>query len=223
MAKKLALYTGLFGRHEPEYDPYGHLDNTYNFSSGNGIDRFYFTDLDMEGKIPYTVIKKELGHLSFVKRQRKIKIKIPDEIFDNYEYSLWLDCRPLLAIDPYVLLRLADTDFLIRSHDYRRCAYDEGKICVMQNRVSKLAVDRQLEHYRSQGFPTQNGLYHTGFMIRKHTKKLKELMNSWWAEVREYSHRDQISLPYVLWKHKFDVTVFPRDFPETYQMRVAYL
>lgn len=219
MAKKLALYTALFGRFEPEHDPFGHL----NYTRYGDIDRFYFTDLNMDGKIPYTVIKKDLDYLPGVKRQRKVKIKIPSEIFDNYEYSMWVDCRPLLAIDPYRLLSLADADLLIRSHDYRRCAYDEGKICVMQNRVSKSAVDRQLEHYRSQEFPPQNGLYHTGFMIRKHTKKLKKLMDAWWAEVRKFSHRDQISLPYVLWKQKFDVTVFPRDFSETYQMRVAYL
>lgn len=220
MAKKLAMYTALFGRFEELYDPFGHLDGTYYFHGPNKIDRFYFTDLEMNGKISYPVIKKNLDYLSRVKRQRKVKIKIPDEIFDNYEYSMWVDCRPLLTIDPYFFLDFLDTDFLIMGHGSRRCAYDEGKVCIWNHKAKESVMNKQLDYYREQGFPTQNGLQYTGFMVRRHTKKLKELMDSWWREVRKFTHRDQVSLPYVLWKHNFDVTLFPENFKQKLYLNV---
>jgi len=209
MAKKLAIYTALFGEFDDLYDPFGHLDGTYHFKYGSGVDRFYFTDLDMNGKISYPVIKKNLDYLSFVKRQRKTKICIPDEIFDNYEYSIWADTRGKLAANPYFFLDFLETDFLLMSHGSRRCVYDEGKVCVMNSKAKESVISKQLDYYRSQEYPTQNGLYYTGFMVRKHTKELKKLMNSWWGEVRKFSHRDQVSLPYVIWKHKFNFTPCP--------------
>ena len=217
--KKLAIYTALFGEFDTLYDPLGHLDGMYHFN-GHGIDRFYFTDLDMNGRISYAVVKKNLDYLSFVKRQRKVKIIIPDEIFDNYEYSMWVDCRPKLVIDPYFFLDYLDTDFLIMGHSCRRCLYDEGKVCVMNSKARESVISKQLDYYRGKEYPTQNGLYYTGFMVRKHTKELKELMNSWWGEVRKFSHRDQVSLPYVLWKHKFDITLFPENLKPKLYMNV---
>ena len=218
--KKLAIYTALFGKFDHLYDPLGHRDGMYQFDGKNGIDRFYFTDLDMDGKISYTVIKKNLDYLSFVKRERKVKILIPDEVFDNYEYSMWVDSRPKLDIDPYFFLDFLDTDFLIMEHGSRRCAYDEARACVMNSKAKESVISKQLDYYRSQEYPTQNGLYYTGFMVRKHTKELKELMNSWWGEVKKFSHRDQVSLPYVIWKHEFDITLFPEEFKQKLYMNV---
>jgi len=89
--KKLAIYTALFGRHEELYDPFGHLDGMYHFNGNDDIDRFYFTDLDMSGKgISYPIIKKNLDYLPSPRRIRKVMILIPPEIFDNYEYSLFV-------------------------------------------------------------------------------------------------------------------------------------
>lgn len=218
--KKLALYTALFGKFDELYDPFGHRDGMYYFNDSNKIDRFYFTDLDMNGRISYPVIKKNLDYLSHVKRQRKTKICIPDEIFDNYEYSMWVDCRPKLMIDPYFFTDFLDTDFLIMNHGSRRCVYDEGKVCVMNSKANESVMSKQLDFYRNEGYPAQNGLYYTGFMVRKHTKELKKLMNSWWREVKKFSHRDQVSLPYVVWKHGFDITLFPEGFKPKLYMNV---
>jgi hypothetical protein len=30
---------------------------------------------------------------------------------------------------------------------------------------------------------------------------MEKLFDDWWEEVNKYSFRDQLSLPYVLWKH----------------------
>jgi hypothetical protein len=212
MAKKIAAYTALFGRYEPLYDSLGHLDETYRFSGEDGVDRFYFTDMDMTNKrISYPIIKKNLDDLPPVKRQRMIKITIPDEIFDNYEYSIWVDSRPKLAVDPHFFMsHLKDeTDALFLSHGTRDCVYEEGRTCIEHRRDARDVILRQLDYYKTQGYPARNGLYATNLLARKHTKKTRRLMDSWWNQVETFSCRDQISLPYVLWKCDFDVSVYP--------------
>jgi hypothetical protein len=38
-------------------------------------------------------------------------------------------------------------------------------------------------------------------MIRKHNDQYsKDLMEKWWSELKDYSHRDQLSFNYALWK-----------------------
>ena len=38
-------------------------------------------------------------------------------------------------------------------------------------------------------------------MVRKHNKKdCIELMEKWWNEINNYSHRDQLSFNYIVWK-----------------------
>ena len=44
-------------------------------------------------------------------------------------------------------------------------------------------------------------------IIRKHNEDLcVSLMRSWWDEFINGVQRDQISLPYVLWKNKFSMS-----------------
>lgn len=197
--KKLAIYTALFGRFEPLYDPLGHLDGTYGFGD-NGIGRYYFTDLDMSDKrISYPIIQKRIDHLSPVRRQRRTKILIPEEIYDNYEFSIWVDSRPKLAVNPYSLIDYMepDSDMMLMRHANRDCVYDEGRVCVDNGKATEKVVSNQLDFYRDMDYPTHNGLWATNMMLRRHTGKLCKLMRIWWNQIEAFSHRDQISLPYV--------------------------
>jgi len=88
--KKFVLYTAIFGKlgrgvHVPKI-------------SIPDVDRFCFTDLDIENKF-YQIEKMNLDPLVAVRRQRFIKICIPDEIFNNYEYSVYVDCKRPVSID----------------------------------------------------------------------------------------------------------------------------
>lgn len=210
--EKLAIYTALFGRHEPLYDPLGHLDETYRFD-GKGIDRFYFTDLDMSNKrISYPIIKKNLDDLVPRLRIRKTMILIPPEIFDNYEYSIFVGCRVKLAVDPYAFFDYLkpDSDILLLEHNQRDCVYDEGRACVSMGKAKESIMSEQLDFYKEMGYPSNNGLYTTLFILRKHTKEIKKLMNVWWSQLEAFSHRDQVSLPYAIHVCKFNVSTYPK-------------
>ena len=192
------------------------------------VDRFYFTDVDMkEGchqMIPvkkdreikndfYNVKRMNLDHISMpIKRQRYVKIYIPDEIFDNYEYSIYVDTKRPVFIDfEWWLSHLKDdSDFLIRQHPARDCAYAEAAWLIKKGWFDEANISRQVEFYKKDGFPPHNGLYYSAHIFRRHTKALREFSKLWWKQIEEFSYRDQISLPYAVWKHNVKVSFIPR-------------
>ena len=191
--KKFVLYTAIFGKMGRFNIPGVSIPD---------VDKFCFTDLNVQSHF-YQVKEMDLSRLVSVRRQRFIKICIPDEIFDNYEYSVYLDCKRPYSIDfKYLLKCMApDSDFLTRKHRRRTCVYDEGEFCIGKKKDKETTILDQLDFYRSENYPSHNGLYASGFLLRRHTKKLKEFSKLWWEQVKKYSYRDQISLPYVAWKH----------------------
>jgi len=191
------------------------------------VPNIYYTDVDMKKgchhRIPvgkgrfkrndfYQVKKMNLNHIAIpIKRQRFVKICIPDEIFDNYEYSVYVDIKRPALIDFEKLLTFLEpkSDFLIRIHRGRDCAYDEAKFLIKKGRFDSRAISKQMKFYQSEKFPAHNGLYRSAILFRRHTKRLKEFSRLWWAQVEKYSYRDQISLPYVAWKSGMKISEHP--------------
>jgi len=202
--KKFVLYTAVFGK-------MGNF-RTHELSIPN-VDRFCFTDLDIKSRF-YQIKKMNLEPLSSIMSQRWVKICIPDEIFDNYEYSVYVDLKHPIKIDFNYLVSCLDSqsDFATRLHRYKRriCIYNEGKVCIEKGKGNEADILKQLDFYRSEGYPIDNGLYATFIIFRRHTKRTKELSRLWWEQLERYSHRDQISLPYVAWKHGMKISVCKR-------------
>ena len=200
--KKLALYAAVFGKRCNWRRP-RHLDPN--------MDRFFYTDLEITNDF-YQIKRIRLDHLDPVRRNRFVKICIPDEIFNNYEYSYYMDYKHGVAVDFDYLLSFmgSDSDMLISKHKKRGCVYDEGRICVEGKKDKREVILRQLDFYRSEGYPVDNGLYGAYWLFRRHTKELREFMKRWWEQVEKYSYRDQISLPYVAWKHGVKISSYKR-------------
>jgi len=204
--KKFVLYTAIFGRmgrgvHSPEI-------------SIPNIDRFCFTDLDIKNDF-YQIEKMNLDHISLIsiRQQRFIKICIPDEIFDNYEYSVYVDCKRESVIDFEWLLSFMEpqSDFVTRQHKTRDCIYEEGRVCIEKRKDDEATILKQLDFYRSENYPVHNGLHYSYILLRRHTNRLREFSKLWWEQIEKYSYRDQISLPYVTWKHDMKISICPRS------------
>lgn len=66
----------------------------------------------------------------------------------------------------------------------------------------------QADRYMAEGFPKHFGLVQTNIIYRKHNNpEVVALMNLWWSELKNGSHRDQMSFNYAVWKLKFDKLV----------------
>ena len=194
--KKYVLYTAVFGK-------LGKVQ-AHNVRTP-GVDMICFTNMRI-GYRAYQVRRMNLSRISpaAVRQQRYAKICIPDEIFDNYEYSIYVDRKHPLDVDFDRAVECLEDgcDFATRSHRYKRriCAYEEGRVCAEGGKGSREEITRQLDFYRSENYPVNNGLYATFIIVRRHTKRLKEFSRLWWEQIERFSHRDQISLPYAAWK-----------------------
>jgi len=202
--KKFILYTALFGK-------IGRGVKIPKVSIP-GVDRICFTDLDIENDF-YQIKKMNLDPLISIRAQRFVKICIPDEIFDNYEYSVYVDCKRESVINFEWLLNFMEphSDFLTRRHKTRNCVYEEGRVCIEKRRDDEATILKQLDFYRNEGYPLHNGLHYSYILLRRHTRRLEKFSRLWWGQLEKYSHRDQISLPYVAWKHNEVVSICPRQ------------
>ena len=217
--KKFVLYTARFGEPSTFYIPKISISD---------VDRFCFTDLNIEDgchqMIPvknglyfkndfYQVRKMNLNHLVSIMRQRFVKTYIPDEIFDNYEYSVYVDCKRKSLIDFEWLLSFMEpgSDFVTRQHKTRDCVYEEGRACIEKGKDDEATILKQLDFYRKENYPVHNGLHYSFILLRRHTKRMKMFSILWWEQLERYSFRDQISLPYVAWKHGMKISICARS------------
>lgn len=200
--KKIVLFTAVFGKPDNLYDPTLPLPD---------VDKICYTDMKYTGQSCYNFVRIHLDKFPPTKRNRKIKICIPPDIFDEYRYSLYIDSTILLKEDPNVFLELfePDSDIMMFEHPDRGCLYDEGTVCALWGKDDKTVIQKQLDKYRSDNYPTKNNLYATGVILRRHTERMREFSKLWWKEVQNYSHRDQISIPYIVWKYNIKVSIIP--------------
>lgn len=189
-------------------------DNVIDLTSYNDeYDYIVFTDNIYMDVPSHWIIKKipdKLLKYSSVKQQRYIKTH-PHEVLSNYETSIWIDGNVNILNDVSELI-YDKYDIEIPLHPHRICIYDEGKRCILLKKDSEEIITNQLTKYEEEGYPTKNGLVQSNIIIRKHNNKdCIKLMEDWWSEIEKYSHRDQLSFNYALWKNKNSIKIFYLD------------
>lgn len=145
-------------------------------------------------KIPNT-----LSSLSPAKQARYIKTH-PHIFLSNYELSVWIDGSIKILNDFSELIN--SSVIQIPQHPNRNCIYKEAIAVIKQKKDTKENVDKQIIKYHELGYPENYGLVQSNIIIRKHNdKNCIKLMEDWWNEIKNGSHRDQLSFNYVLWKN----------------------
>lgn len=134
----------------------------------------------------------------------------PQSLFPEARITIWIDGThwPYSSLVP--LLNLVEkNDIAVSKHYSRTRVVDEVSTCVTGKMDDVEKLRAQWEQYRSDGFQDNIGLYETSYLVRKHTQRLAELQELWWGEIQKHTFRDQISLPYCLWKLGMTVSVIP--------------
>lgn len=135
---------------------------------------------------------------------RKYKM-LPHELFPEYKTSVWIDAsiQILGKLTELIKKYQRHSNFLLMPHNERICAYEEAFANVVGLLNEKKIVVEQIKKYLQEGYPIDSGLMVGGFLVRNHhEEKIKKTMKDWFCEISCYSKRDQISLPYVIWKNK---------------------
>ena len=196
---KIVVYTCITGGYDALADPKVVTP---------GIDYICFTDnMAMKSKVwKLRKMPEELNGYSNVKQQRGVKI-LAHRYLQDYDISIWVDGAVIVQGNVSDYLKQLDLNMysvFIPEHPVRKCIYAEKDACVKIKKIKgdeiKVA-EKQMKRYKDEGFPTNYGLVQTNVMIRRHNDQYcKDLMEKWWEELKDNSHRDQLSFNYALWK-----------------------
>lgn len=175
---KKCIYTVLTG----DYDIY------HNAPIYKDWDCIMFTDKEINPK-GWQVRKIKTDNP--LKAHRDIKIRSHIHL-SNYDLVCYVDANQVIIQEPpsYPIWFL---------HPKRDNIYDESKAIIIQNKAPKDLVHNQIQNYIDNNYKNK-GLYMNGFFVRRHTEKINTLHDVWFKETIKYSQRDQLSLPYAIYK-----------------------
>jgi hypothetical protein len=144
-------------------------------------------------------IKKAHDRFTDPRRNSRIHKMLIHKYVDT-EYSIWIDGNIRLLKTPEELIEkyLKDCDLAVFKHPNRDCLYDEAMVCAKLRLDDPEVIIEQAKAYEDSGYAKHKGLCECGIIIRRHTQKVEEFNDAWWAEYCRYSRRDQISFMYAV-------------------------
>lgn len=135
---------------------------------------------------------------------------LPQVHFPDATASIWLDANVRLRIHPQqALAAWLKGDLAIPKHPERDCVYQEIAACLRLHKDAVGTLEHQRAVYVAAGMPEHWGLAETRIVLRKHTPAMADLGAAWWAQLEQYSQRDQIALPFVCWQRGIRWDVIP--------------
>lgn len=137
-----------------------------------------------------------------VSANRYVKMH-PHALFPEHERSIYIDGNFELGpgVRAFAEEALREHPLALFSHPERECLFAEAAKCAAIGYGWIWSYARQLRRYRAEGMPARAGLYECGVLPRAHhAPPVQALMAAWWQEFRAGVRRDQISMPYLLWK-----------------------
>lgn len=204
---RIAMYTCITNNYDIPKDPLINIPN---------IDYYIFTDSDSEINSQnwkniniYNLEVEEIVHLDNIQKNRFIKMN-PHLFFKDYDYSMYIDGNVTVISDVTPLIKSIDinTGIALHCHNHRNCLYNEAKVLKILGKGNKDKINTQIDKYRHEGFPEQFGLLEaTIILVDLKNQNSQIILKSWWEEfLQSESYRDQLSLPYVLWKNNISIT-----------------
>ena len=133
----------------------------------------------------------------------------PERILPEAEISVYVDANTLILSDLTPLIAefaASGADIGLFRHRERASLAEE---LAFGRQVGKIPAadaakgEAQLAHYREAGLPPDVALTENAIIFRRHGRPaLGPAMELWWAQLEEFTKRDQLSLPYVLYRSR---------------------
>lgn len=195
---KVVVYTCIVGRYDELLEPLFINDNIkycaitdFEINKKSKWDRIDINDLDIPVKSDGVAIN------------RWIKLH-PHKIFNEYDFSIYVDGSIRIVADlmPWVLGLPPECFLGIHKHPIRNRIITEMNAIVDYKKTNVKKLKQQISDYYKDGYDDSFGILEATVLIRKHNNVVcQNVMEDWWRELNRYQFRDQVSLPYVLWKN----------------------
>ena len=152
-------------------------------------------------KVPKQEDKKRLA------RSIKILPTFPFEV-DNY---FWVDANIAIVGDLNTFINpLLDHDLSVMRHPHRTTLDQEVEACLKYKKDDPYILGEQLLKYKQNGYVSKE-LAATGIIFRKQNPLVNDHAKFWLEQIKQYSHRDQMSFNYSCWKTGLQPNYFPYD------------
>lgn len=200
---RVVVYTCIVGGYDNLNDP---------IFANDGYDFFVFSDKKIVSniwknrEIPQDI--KRLKDNTLINRYLKMH---PFDVFPEYDYAIYIDGNVSVISDLSPLICIADkgkTGFAMHKHVLRDCIYEEAEACILYGKGNKKRLKEQVDKYKQDKFPQNYGMLEaTVIIFNLKNNECQTLMSKWWEEfLKSDSKRDQIALPYILWKNKYKIS-----------------
>ena len=217
--EKIAVYTCIFGKYDEIIEPEVFPDN---------IDYYIITDLEVPKNSHWKKIEpeqlKNMDTYTDIEKNRYFKM-VPYEVFKDYHYSIYVDGNIKIISDlSEYIKKMQDVGIALHNHRLRNCTYKEIQKCIEVGKGSKEDLEKYRNKLKKEQMPEEYGLLEAGVIVRDNFNHLgKKVMEEWWKEFfYQKAKRDQVSLPYVLWKNNIqvqNVATLGKNFHRNYSFR----
>ena len=174
---------------------FGGYDKVKPIARFKGWHRVIFSDVLVNGFDECILVN--LKGLNAQKESRRYKWLI-HQYYPNASLYCYLDASMVLLRSPML------NNCFVR-HPKRNNIQIEAKRILYLKKANKEDVDRQIKFYLNDGFKDNFGLYQNGFFVRENNSEINKLCELVCGQVDIYTNRDQLALPYCLWKLGFKV------------------
>ena len=196
---RIAVYTVILGGYDTVCEPRCAPDN---------CDFYLISDTaaPAEGSVWKQMelpeaVRERIRDLSPAAANRFLKM-LPHLLFPGYAWSVYLDGNLQLVTDPTEFInRMNPQGAMFHKHVSRDCVYEEANAILVQKKAPEEAMAELTKFLRAEGMPEHYGLLECPVIVRRHHQpECLRLMEAWWEMFERFPYRDQMLLPYVLWK-----------------------
>ncbi|CAN4104180.1 unnamed protein product [Withania somnifera] len=143
------------------------------------------------------------------RRNGKVPKLLLHRLFPNVRYSIWIDGKLQLIMDPYQILERflwrQNATFAISRHYRRFDVFQEAEANKAAGKYDNASIDHQIDFYKKEGLtsyseaklPITSDVPEGCVIIREHIPITNLLTCLWFNEVDRFTSRDQLSFAIV--------------------------
>lgn len=174
------------------------------------FDYVCFSDVLINGYGVWGIRPIDYFHINPSKTARYIKTH-PHRFFEGkYKWAIWVDSNILIRGDlsKYIHeMKDKGKSFGAITHPHRDCPYIEAETCIQLKKDDAAIIGKQVRKYKAEDYTPKQTLVETGVLVIEIGKnEITEGLRTWWNEIRDFSHRDQLSVLYSF--DKLNVEIF---------------
>ncbi|KAA8538889.1 hypothetical protein F0562_025581 [Nyssa sinensis] len=145
------------------------------------------------------------------RRNGKVPKILTHRLFPRAEYSIWIDGKMELIVDPLLILERylwrGKHTFAIAQHKHHKSIYEEADANKRRKQYARPLIDLHMQIYHYEGMepwnPKKNSISDVpegAIIIREHTGVSNLFSCLWFNEVNLFTPRDQLSFGYVVYR-----------------------